>query len=159
MDRFSSILPVNQKRMQEASVQTEARRIKVLVVEDELDVRLFLCNLLDSCGYFSIDADSHLQGLERARTEKPDLIILDAMLPHDSGMQLYRCLKRDEALKEIPVVVLSTLERKTFCHYQKCQCGATIPEPEGYLGKPPEAEDLLKVVKTLADTQPGATMG
>jgi len=134
----------------EASVQPEAQRIKVLVVEDELDVRLFLCNLLDSCGYLPIDADSNTRGLEQARTEKPDLIILDAMLPHDSGMQLYRCLKRDAVLKDIPVVVLSTLDRKTFCHYQKCQCGTMVPEPEGYLIKPPEAEDLIKVVKELA---------
>lgn len=136
-------------------MQPEARPIKVLVVEDELDVRLFLCNLLGSCGYLPIDADSHSRGLEQARSEKPDLIILDAMLPHDSGMQLYQCLKRDEALKDIPVVVLSTLDRKTFCHYQKCQCGTTVPEPEGYLGKPPEAEDLLKVVKELAGVQSG----
>jgi CheY-like chemotaxis protein len=139
-------------------VQPETRRIKVLVVEDELDVRLFLCNLLGSCGYFAIDADSHSQGLEQARSEKPDLIILDAMLPHDAGMQLYRCLKKDEALKDIPVVVLSTLDRKTFCHYHKCQCGAAVPEPEGYLGKPPEADELLKVLKELIAADAAASI-
>jgi len=72
-----------------------------------LDMRIFLCNLLGTCGYAPIDAGDRKEGLQKAREEKPDLIILDVMMPKEGGIQMYRDLKQDRDLKQVPVIMLS----------------------------------------------------
>ncbi|MBA3035364.1 MAG: response regulator, partial [Desulfobacterium sp.] len=82
----------------------------------------------------------------------PALIILDVMMSEESGIQIYRLLKFDKQLKRIPVIMLSAIDRDTFSHYQKfesSQPGQSIPEPEAFLEKPPEAEELINIVLEL----------
>jgi CheY-like chemotaxis protein len=127
-------------------------RKKILIVEDELDLRIFLCNLLGNCGYHTIDAADRAEGLQKAKREKPALIILDVMIPKEDGIQMYREIKEDQDLKNIPVIMVSTIDRKTFSFYQKFQHaskGTGIPEPGAYLEKPLEAEELIKLVRSL----------
>lgn len=127
-------------------------RKKILIVEDELDLRIFLCNLLGNCGYHTIDAPNKAEGLQKAKREKPALIILDVMIPKEDGIQMYREIKEDQDLKNIPVIMVSTIDRKTFSFYQKFQHspdGTGVPEPGAYLEKPLEAEELIKLVHSL----------
>ena len=127
-------------------------RKKILIVEDELDLRIFLCNLLGNCGYHTIDAADRAEGLQKAKREKPALIILDVMIPKEDGIQMYREIKQDQDLKNIPVIMVSTIDRKTFSFYQKFQDtpkGTGVPEPGAYLEKPLEAEELIKLVRSL----------
>ena len=127
-------------------------RKKILIVEDELDLRIFLCNLLGNCGYHTIDAADRAEGLQKAKKEKPALIILDVMIPKEDGIQMYREIKQDQDLKNIPVIMVSTIDRKTFSFYQKFQDtpkGTGVPEPGAYLEKPLEAEELIKLVRSL----------
>jgi two-component system phosphate regulon response regulator PhoB len=127
-------------------------RKKILIVEDELDLRIFLCNLLGNCGYHTIDAADKAEGLQKAKKEKPALIILDVMIPKEDGIQMYREIKQDQDLKNIPVIMVSTIDRKTFSFYQKFQYspkGTGVPEPGAYLEKPLEAEELIKLVRSL----------
>lgn len=123
---------------------------KVLVVDDELDVRTFVATLLETNGFKPIVAQDGIQGLEMARKNKPSLIIMDIMMPRESGITLYRELKCDSGLKDIPVIVLSALSKKTFFHSQKVldeYKGEKIPEPDAYIEKPPEPDELLQVVQ------------
>ena len=123
---------------------------KVLVVDDELDMRTFLTTLLETNGYRPVSAEDGVQGLEVARAKKPALIILDVMMPKESGINLYRELKSDPDLKEIPVIMLSALSRKTFFHSQRVldeYKGERIPEPAAYIEKPPEPEELLEAIQ------------
>lgn len=124
----------------------------VLVVEDELDMRIFLSTLLETSGYLPILTKNGSEGLLKARDIDPDLIILDVMMPGEGGVQMYRQLKTDPALKHIPVILLSAVAKKTFVHYLKMlntRLDASIQEPEAYLEKPPEAEELLKLTERL----------
>jgi CheY-like chemotaxis protein len=135
-------------------LHSEIEKKKILVVDDELEMRIFLCNLLGTCGFASIDAANEPDGLQKARAEKPDLIILDAMMPGESGIQMYRKLQQDETLKRVPVIMLSSIDRKTFRLCQKYQCiqpDQHIPEPDAYLEKPPETEELLRYVHMLIE--------
>ena len=123
---------------------------KVLVVDDELDMRTFLTTLLETSGYKPISAEDGVHGLEVARAKKPALIILDVMMPKESGINLYRELKSDPDLKAIPVIMLSALSRKTFFHSQRVldeYKGERIPEPAAYIEKPPEPEELLEAIQ------------
>ena len=124
----------------------------VLIVEDELDMRIFLSTLLETSGYQPIITRDGHEGLLKAKEILPDLIILDVMMPGEGGVQMYRQLKTDENLCHIPVIMLSAVTRKTFAHYLNmvnARLKDTIPDPDAYIEKPPEAEDLLKMTTAL----------
>jgi len=123
--------------------------IKVLVVDDELDMRTFITTLLETNGYKPISAVDGREGLEIARRSRPSLIILDVMMPRESGINMYRELRQDPALKGIPVIMLSALSKKTFFHSQKVldeYQGEKVPEPSAYIEKPPEPDELLEAI-------------
>jgi CheY-like chemotaxis protein len=123
---------------------------KVLVVDDELDIRTFIITLLETEGYKPLSAKDGKEGLEIARQNKPSLIILDVMMPKESGITMYRDLKNDPELKDTPVIMLSALSRKTFFHSQKVldeYKEEKIPEPSAYIEKPPEPEELLEAIQ------------
>jgi len=105
---------------------SEIERKKILIVDDELDIRIFLCNLLGNCGYEPIDAGDIDEGMQKAVREKPALIILDVTMPKETGLQMYRELKAHENLKNVPVIMVSTIDQKTFLFYQKFQ---GLPQP------------------------------
>ena len=100
---------------------SEIERKKILIVDDELNMRIFLCNLLGNCGYEAIDAGVKDEGMQKALSEKPALIILDVTMPKESGIQMYRELKEHDDLKNVPVIMVSTIDKKTFSFYQKFQ--------------------------------------
>jgi two-component system phosphate regulon response regulator PhoB len=123
---------------------------RVLVVDDELDMRIFVTTLLETSGYKPLSAEDGIQGLEMARKDKPSLIILDIMMPRESGITMYRELKSDPDLKDIPVIMVSALAKKTFLHSQSvldAYKGEEIPEPAAYIEKPPEADELLEAIQ------------
>jgi len=125
---------------------------KVLVVDDELDMRTFITTLLETEGFKPLSAEDGIKGLEVAREKKPALIILDVMMPRESGITMYREIKTSPDLKDIPVIMLSALAKKTFFHSQKVlndYKGEKIPEPEEYIEKPPEPEELLTAINNL----------
>ncbi len=124
----------------------------VLIVEDELDMRIFISTLLETSGYRPIMTRDGREGIIKAREVDPDLIILDVMMPGEGGVQMYRQLKTDDSLMNIPVILLSGVAKKTFAHYLKmlnARIEGSIPEPSAYLEKPPEAEDLIKLTERL----------
>lgn len=123
---------------------------RVLVVDDELDMRTFITTLLETSGYKPLSAVDGEQGLEIARQKRPSLIILDVMMPKESGINMYRELKNDPELKSIPVIMVSALSKKTFFHSQKVldeYKEEKIPEPTAYIEKPPEPEELLEAIE------------
>ncbi len=125
---------------------------KVLVVDDDPDVRLFSVTVLEEHGYTPLEAGDGVEGLKMIKAEKPDLVILDIMMPRQSGIRLYRELKTDKALKNIHIIVLSGIAKRTFLRSQKALTefgGAEVPEPEVYLEKPVEAEDLADTIKQV----------
>jgi CheY-like chemotaxis protein len=125
---------------------------KVLVVEDELDMRIFITTLLETSGFKPIIAQNGAEGREKAQSEKPDLIILDVMMPKEGGIQLYRNLKTDPSLRRIPVLIVSAISKKTFFHSQKmldAHRQQSLPEPDGYIEKPPDADELLSEIERV----------
>jgi CheY-like chemotaxis protein len=122
---------------------------KVLVVDDELDMRTFVTTLLETSGFKPIAAKDGVEGLEAARRQKPVVIIMDVMMPNLSGISMYRDLKNDPELQDIPVIMLSALSKKTFFHSQKVLDefkAEHIPDPCAYIEKPAEADELLEAI-------------
>ena len=124
----------------------------VLIVEDELDMRIFISTLLETSGYQPVMTRDGNEGMRKAKDVIPDLIILDVMMPGEGGVQMYRQLKTHETLCNIPVIMLSAVAKKTFSHYLNmvnARLKDPIPDPDAYIEKPPEAEDLLKLTASL----------
>lgn len=124
----------------------------VLIVDDEIEMRIFLSALFETNGYRPETSRDGRTGLQKARELMPDLIILDVMMPGEGGVAMYQGLKGDERLRGIPVVVLSAVAAKTFAHCLKmlnAQLPGGIPGPDAYVEKPPEASMLLDLVRDL----------
>ncbi len=80
---------------------------KVLVVDDESDVRAFLSDLLTDAGYDVCLAEDGLEAMKMIEADEPDLILLDLLMPKETGTDLYRKIHRRKDFKEIPVIVIS----------------------------------------------------
>ena len=125
---------------------------KVLVVDDDVDVRKVVSKLVEKSGYITIEAKNGVEGMGKVREDKPDLIILDILMPKESGIRMYRELKTEESLKDIPVIVLSAIPKKSFFRSQKVLdefADQSIPEPEAYIEKPEEPEELIALMKKI----------
>ena len=127
---------------------------KVLVIDDDPDVRLFNTTVAEECGYEVSEAENGEAALAKIKSGKPDLVILDVLMPRQSGIRLYRELKTDKALKNIQVIILSGIAKKTFLRSQKALTefgGAPVPEPEYYLEKPVEPETLAQTIRAILE--------
>jgi CheY-like chemotaxis protein len=81
----------------------------VLIVDDEQDVRDFLSDLLTDQGYSVRTAVDGIQAMEMLKREKPDLILLDLLMPKETGTDLYRKIHRRKEFSSVPVIVISGL--------------------------------------------------
>jgi CheY-like chemotaxis protein len=81
--------------------------LRVLIVEDEKPIRELLDDFLSDEGFDTLLAENGQRGVELARAEQPDLVLMDLMLPLLDGFAAMRALKEDPATCEIPVVVMS----------------------------------------------------
>jgi len=127
-------------------------RAKILIVDDEMDMRIYLSALLATSGYEPVAVRNGAEGLRRAAEIRPALIILDVMMPGEGGAQMYRRLRTEAPFLEIPVIMLSAVPGATFDHYLRmldAGTGKTIAAPEAYLEKPLDHEALIGIVKEL----------
>jgi diguanylate cyclase len=86
--------------------------VRILLVEDSMTIRRANESALHKAGYEVISAEDGETALQRAREGKPDIILLDMILPRMSGPEVLRHLKQEPATAQIPVVVLSSLTEK-----------------------------------------------
>ena len=123
---------------------------KVLIVEDnELNMKLFR-DLLEAHGIGTIETRSGLEVMEIARTQKPDLILMDIQLPEVSGLDVTKWLKADDALKKIPVIAVTAFAMKG--DEEKIRQGGC----EDYISKPISVSRFLEVIQTYLNKEPEA---
>lgn len=123
---------------------------KILIVDDDPDFVEATTIVLEKHNHLVISADSGEAGYQRARSEKPDLIILDVLMPRQSGIRLYRELRTNKALAKVKVIILSGIAKKTFLRSQQAltEFGETpVPEPDFYIEKPVDADVLAETIK------------
>jgi two-component system phosphate regulon response regulator PhoB len=127
-------------------------RKKVLTVDDDPDIISFIVTVLEENDYIPLEANNGEEALAKIRQEKPDLVILDVLMPRQSGIKMYRELKTDDSLKNIPVIILSGITRRTFLRSQEALTefgGQNVPEPEAYIEKPVAPEELAEIIKKV----------
>jgi two-component system, cell cycle response regulator DivK len=120
----------------------------ILVVEDQEDNRQILRDLLASAGFRMVEAHDGRQALAVARSERPDLILMDIQLPLVDGYEATRSIKRDPELKHIPVIAVTSYalsgdEKKAL----EAGCDA-------YVAKPYSTRSLLAKIGQFLEQPP-----
>jgi len=119
---------------------------RVLCIEDEQEMIDLIKLILERRGFEVLGAVGGKEGLEVIRREKPDLILLDLMMPEVDGWEVYRQMKADEQVKDIPVIVVTAKAQSI-----DKVLGLHIAKVDDYVTKPFGPQELLKSVnKVLA---------
>lgn len=112
---------------------------KILIVDDEPDIVMYLRLLLENSGYEVVSASDGQDGLDLARSEKPDMVCLDIMMPKKTGVALYQEMKMDRELKGLPCIIISAYESAYSFKgqaFRRMVRDKTIPEPLKFFEKP-----------------------
>jgi len=124
----------------------------ILVVDDDPDVVTYITALLIDNGYETALAEDGVEAMAKIRANKPALITLDISMPEKSGVKVYREVKENSDLADIPVLVVTGVtgfggkseEFEKFLGTRR-----QVPPPDGFIPKPIKQEELLEKVKAL----------
>ncbi len=109
---------------------------QILVIDDDPVVVKYLTTLFSDNGYETDTASNGVEGLEKLKANKPDLVTLDLEMPEEWGSRLYRKMAKDDALKNIPVIVISGMAGRH-----------AVKSAVAYIAKPFDPDKLLGIVK------------
>jgi DNA-binding response OmpR family regulator len=116
---------------------------RILLADDEEDIKTVVTMFLESQGYEVLTAFDGLDALEKTRTEKPDLILLDIMMPVLDGYEVCKRLKEDATMSNIPILILSAA-----AHVESVDRGLKAGAKD-YIVKPFEPEKLLEKIEQV----------
>ena len=116
---------------------------KILIVDDSATARHFLIEVLAKGGYEIVTAENGDEAIIKAKSEMPDLVLMDVVMPGINGFQATRAITKDEATKHIPVLILTSKDMETDRVWGMRQ-GA-----KDYLTKPIDAKDLLAKIAAI----------
>jgi CheY-like chemotaxis protein len=123
---------------------------KILVVDDDIDLRDSPKVIFKNAGYAMVTAGSRSEGMEKIREERPALIILDVMMETwQDGFEMSRELKEDPQFKSTPILMLTSISEKTGIEMKSCAGDPVWLPVDGFLDKPTPPEALLAEVRRL----------
>jgi len=117
-----------------------------MIVDDDPDIRTYLKTLFEKNGYETETAEDSESGFEKAREFQPSLITLDILMPKESGMKLFKKLKEDDTLKDVPVVILTGVSQYRELHENDFSSSQL---PAAFIEKPIQQEQILATVSEL----------
>jgi len=123
---------------------TENTKKQILCIEDDEEMIDLIRLILTRKGFEVRGASSGAAGLEKIRNEKPDLVLLDLMMPEMDGWEVYQQIKSDEATQNIPVIVVTakaqSIDRVLGLH---------IAKVDDYISKPFSPQELLDSIESV----------
>jgi CheY-like chemotaxis protein len=119
---------------------------RILVVDDEEDVRTFLTTVLEDAGAQVITANDGDEAIAAAQLEKPDIITLDLSMPGKDGVEAFCELRKTSGLEEIPVCIVTG-----HPEFRKLIYDRPVPPPEGYMDKPVDEDKLVTNLRRILE--------
>lgn len=119
---------------------------RILIVDDEQDIRTYLSTLLGDQGYETFQAKDGEEAMQKVQAEPIDLITLDISMPEKSGVKFFREMRTDDRWKHIPVIIVTGVS-EDFRNFISSR--HQIPAPEGFVSKPISPEEILNLVRML----------
>jgi twitching motility two-component system response regulator PilH len=127
---------------------------RILIVDDSPSQLMGIRRIVEKLGHEALTAEDGAEGVDKARNEIPDLILMDVVMPNLNGFQATRAITRDAATRHIPVVMVTTKDQETDRVWGMRQ-GA-----KAYLSKPFSENELSDVItKFLSEPQPAPAAG
>ena len=124
-------------------------QIRILSIEDDPEMRGLLQLILERRGHRVMGVERGELGLELLKSLEPDVLLLDLMLPDVDGWEIYRQIKADEELSNVPVIIISARNQK-----QDAAAGYHIVGNDRYLQKPFEIDELVNSVYDVLEKHP-----
>ncbi|HUV37848.1 MAG TPA: response regulator [Patescibacteria group bacterium] len=123
---------------------------KILITDDDQDIRDSLQAILEAQNYTVVTAADKIEGMEKIKAEKPDLMILDVMMTTwQDGFEMARELKQDPEYKDIPILMLTGVKEKTGIDFKSTAGDETWNPVDGFLEKPVQPDVLLSEIARL----------
>jgi DNA-binding response OmpR family regulator len=119
---------------------------KILIVDDDREMVELIELFLSNAGFVTLSAFSGEEALEKAFKEKPDLILLDIMMPKIDGWEVLRRIKNDPEAQDIPVAFITARTQNI-----DKMIGLSVMKAEGYITKPFSKQELLTEVRRIID--------
>lgn len=126
------------------ATMTDTTPKRVLCIEDEAEMIDLIRLILGRRGFEVKGANGGLEGLEMIRKEKPDLVLLDLMMPDMDGWEVYQQMKADEATRDIPVIVVTAKAQSI-----DKVLGLHIAKVDDYIAKPFSPQELLASIDNV----------
>lgn len=126
---------------------------KIMVIDDETDIRDYLMAALEDRGYDTCTVEADEAVIAAVRCEKPDLVVLDIMMPTRSGISIYKELKTAPDTREVPIALISGLETsKDMLTDELIDLidEKIIDPPDGFIEKPVRLDEFLNLVEKLS---------
>ncbi len=120
----------------------------VLVVEDDEQVRRLLCDVVSLMGFDFVEAVDGRDAMRKLRRQKPDIVLLDVMMPEMDGITLCKMLRDDEETARMPIIMLS-VQSRPFAILEGLRAGA-----DRFLTKPAELDELIDHINELLGRRP-----
>lgn len=121
---------------------------RVLIVDDDESVRLFVAGVMEAEGWEILEALNGQQAVDRAEAEKPDLIVLDVNMPVMDGFTAFRLLRESPFTGTIPIIMLTGVNEEEGTDYdaRRMEEEFAVNGPEGFVDKPVDPVFLLQSV-------------
>jgi len=129
-----------------------SRKPVILVADDDPQILTMLSIRLTKRGYQVVEASDGLQTLKKARSEKPDLVLLDVMMPGKNGWEVAKELRSDETLRSIGIVMLTAIGERVN------EMTSPLYGADAYVDKPFEFADLEAKIKRVLEER-GLSLG
>jgi DNA-binding response OmpR family regulator len=117
---------------------------KIVYIEDDLEMTYLIKMILERKGYEIISTNDGMEGFEIIEKEKPDLVLLDLMMPNIDGWDIYHQLKSNEHTNQIPVIVISAKAQPI-----DKVLGMQIAKVNNYISKPFRPQELLESIESI----------
>ena len=125
-------------------------KAKILIADDDEDIRESVQAILESRQYEVVTAADRIEGMDKIKTEKPDLVILDVMMSTwQDGFEMARELKNDPQFKEMPILMMTGVKEQTGMDFKSSAGDPTWCPVEGFLDKPVTPDILITEIERL----------
>ncbi|MDP8237623.1 MAG: response regulator [Candidatus Hatepunaea meridiana] len=125
---------------------TGEKNKKILIVDDEPDVVIYLRALLEDNDFITITAENGREGVEKAISEKPHLITLDMSMPDESGVRAFNKLRENKATTDIPIIIVTGISAE---FKESIESRMKVHRPKAYFEKPIDRDEFLSKVKEI----------
>jgi len=125
---------------------------KIMIIDDEPDIRIYLAAAAEDNGFEPVILDAESSVMDMIAVHKPDLVILDIMMPMRSGISIYKEIRTSPALKHTPIILISGMTGASDLMEngsQKLIGDACISKPEAFIEKPFDIDFLFTQIKKI----------